>query len=498
MHVNRKRIAAAFVAAGLSSGGVSHATNWVMAYGTEPATSTHRLLGAVQLTYENNFDCTEPDNLQGGAKVNNGGVVNNCRQGPELTDDESGLALQNLMLGARGNLIPGRINYFVAVNAGQNSANYHPYKTERDYLASLVGASASFHYIPGVRVRAGLQQKPGPEEIYQGLEATDYVFLTDFVQRVQIERFIDGNAKGTVAIPGQGYGYQGKLVNPTTASGVGPITGNVSRWGYDVDVGRDWGVQFFDAFKRDKWTHTYSVMFANGNGIHRGDNNSEKDLNLYLSSEYDLPGGKGPLKHGLKLYGYHQQGVRNFVIDAAGTQSEDFDRIRYGIGAKAIGHLFGEDRGKHRLGFELMFAKGMINYTPTANMADAAYGGLVQFAAEEGNKAKGITLDYGYYLNKRWQFDVRYSRDNLLYETDDSTPYWTSGDERALTYTTLGVNYYFAPKTRLTFNYEFRKAEAPNPALNLNGTVNPSATINANEITGSVGDRVGLRLTHSF
>jgi hypothetical protein len=144
-----------------------------------------------------------------------------------------------------------------------------------------------------------------------------------------------------------------------------------------------------------------------------------------------------------------------------------------------------------------MFADGMINYTPTANTADAPFGGLVQFAAEEGNKAKGITLDYGYYLNKRWQFDVRYSRDNLLYE-QANTAYWNRADERVLTYTTLGVNYYFAPKTRLTFNYEFRKAEAPNPVLKPDGTINLGPTINASEITGSVGDRVGLRLTHSF
>jgi hypothetical protein len=478
------RLAAACAVVGLSSGGASQAANWVMMYGTEPATSTHRLLGAVQLTYENNFDCKKPDNLAGPAAINNGLVVNNCRVGPELRNDESGLYLQNLMLGARGNLIPGRINYFVAANAGENAANYHPYKTEREHLASLVGASVSFNYIPGMRVRAGLQQKPGPEELYQGLEATDYIFLTDFVQRVQIERFIDGNAKGIKAIPGQGYGGQ-------TSTGRDPITGNVSRWGYDADVGRDWGVQLFDAFKRDKWTHTYSVMFGNGNGIHRGDNNSDKDVNLYLSSQYDLQGGKGPLKHAVKLYAYHQQGVRNFVIDPSGTQSQDFDRIRYGIGAKAIGHLFGEDRGKHRLAFELMFADGMINYTPTGNMADAPYGGLVQFAAEEGNKAKGITLDYGHYLNKRWQFDVRYSRNNLLYETAN-TKYWTSADERELEYTTLGVNYYFAPKTRLTFNYEFRSVIAPNPASTT------TATNNANQITGSVGDRFGLRLTHSF
>jgi hypothetical protein len=473
MGAKRRFIAAACAAAGLSASGACQATNWVMLFGTEPTDSTHRFFGAAQLTYENNFGCDDLSGLKGPAAVNNGLVVNNCRVGPELRNEDSGLYLQNLMLGARGNLIPGRINYFLAANAGENVANYKPYKTSREHLASLTDASVSFNYIPGVRVRAGLLRKPGPEELYQGLEATDYVFLTDFVARVQIERFIEGNAKSTSAIPGQGY------------------AGNVARNGYDADVGRDWGVQLFDSFSRDKWTHTYSAMIGNGNGIHHSDNNSDKDLNLYLSSEYDLPGGKGPLKHGVKLYGYHQQGVRNFIVDSSGTQSRDFDIIRYGIGAKALGYLFGEDRGKHRLGFELMFADGMINYTPTANAADAPYGGLIQVAAERGNKARGITLDYGYYLNKNWQFDIRYSRNDLLYETAN-TAYWTKADERILEYVTLGLNYGFTPKTRLTFNYEFRNVVAPNPAATA------TTTSNQNVITSSVGDRVGLRLTHSF
>lgn len=485
MHLRKRIIAAACATAGLSVGGASQAANWVMMFGTEPATSTHRLLGAAQLTYENNFDCRDTRGFMGGAVANNGVVVNNCRMGPELRNSESGLALQNLMLGGRGNLIPDRINYFFAVNAGENAANYKPWKTSRERIASLTDASVTFNYVPGMRVRAGLLRKPGPEELYQGLEATDYVFLTDFVQRVQIDRFIKGNAKSTSPISGQGY------------------AGNVARNGYDADVGRDWGIQFFDAFKRDKWTHTYSVMFGNGNGIHQSDNNSEKDLNLYFSSEYDLPGGKGPKKHGVKLYGYHHQGVRNFEIDALGTKSQDFDRIRYGVGAKALGHLFGEDRGLHRLGVELMFADGMVTYTPTANAADAPFGGLIQVAAEEGNKAKGITFDYGYYFNKNWQFDVRYSRDNLLYETANTSNvpgriYWTSGDERILKYTTLGVNYHFAPKTRLTFNYEFRHVTAPNPARDFNGNISAASTNNANVVSGSVGDRIGLRLTHSF
>lgn len=473
MGAKRRLIAAACAAAVLSASGASQATNWVMLFGTEPPDSTHRFFGAAQLTYENDFGCNNLSGLQGPAAANNGRVVNNCRVGPELRNEDTGLYLQNLMLGTRGNLVPGRINYFLAANAGENVANYKPYKTSRERLVSLTDASVTFNYIPGVRVRGGLLRKPGPEELYQGLEAGDYVFLTDFVQRVQIERFIEGNAKNTGPIPGQGY------------------AGNVARYGYDADVGRDWGVQLFDAFARDKWTHTYSVMIGNGNGIHHSDNNSRKDINLYWSSEYDLPGGQGPLKHGMKLYGYHQQGVRNFIIDASGTKSRDFDIIRYGIGAKALGYLFGENRGKHRLGFELMFADGMINYTPTANAADAPYGGLIQIAAERGNKARGISLDYGYYLNKNWQFDARYSRNDLLYETAN-TAYWTRADERILEYVTLGVNYHFTPKTRLTFNYEFRNVVAPNPAASA------VSTNNQNVITGSVGDRFGLRLSHSF
>lgn len=236
-------------------------------------------------------------------------------------------------------------------------------------------------------------------------------------------------------------------------------------------------------------------LFLCGHGrqrqrIRHEDNNGDKDVNLYVSAEHDLPGGKGPLKHGVKFYGYHQQGVRNFTVDAAGTQSQDFDLIRYGIGARALGELFGAQAGKHRLGFELMYADGMIHYMPTGNVADGAVGNnVMQIAAERGNKARGITLDYGYYLNPSWQFDVRYSRDDLLYQT---AGVWMPSDKRIFENLTVGVNYYFTPKTRLTVDYEFRDVRAPNPAATA------PLTNNANITVDSVGDRFGVRLTHSF
>lgn len=489
-----KKIKGFFLLAGaLTATGQANAANWLMLQGAEPQDASHRVFGVVQATYANNIGCdalsglaaangTPTGNPNAGPGLNNGRYNNNCTNGPEFRDTE-GLALDNLMLGARGNIIPGKINYFLAVNLGENNTTYRPFNTSRENLAALTDASATFSYIPGARVRAGLFRKPGPEELMQSVEAADYLFPTDFVARVQQERFIHGNAQAGTRVPGQGY------------------AGNISAYGYDFDAGRDWGVQLFDAFKRDKWTYSYAVMVANGNGIRHSDNNGDKDINLYFSAEHDLPGGKGPLKHGVKLYGYHQQGVRNFIVDAAGTHSQDFDLIRYGIGARALGKLFGDQSGKHRLGFELMYADGMIHYMPTGNIADGAFGGnAMQIGAERGNKARGITLDYGYYFNPSWQFDVRYSRDDLLYRT---AGVWKPSDQRIFENLTLGVNYYFTPKTRLTMDYEFRDVRAPNPVQPTGSTaaaLNNAAvqTRNCNTMVDSVGDRLGARLTHSF
>jgi hypothetical protein len=487
---NAEWLAAAGIVAAFGMTTPAQAADWVMLQGVERPDVTHRFFGVVQLNYANNFGCDPLEGLVGTSAVNNGLLVNNCRVAPELRDQKADFYIPNLQVGLRGNLIPGRINYFVAVNAGENAANYQLGNTERKHLLTLTDASLTFSYIPGVRVRVGRMRVPGAEEFYSGLKAKDYMFPTDFISRVYLERMVKGNAKNTTSIPGQGYGTQ-------TSNGLGPITGNINTYAEDSSFGRDMGIQFFDAFKNEKWTHTYAVMIGKGEGIHGFDIADGKyDRNLYWSSEYDLPGGAGPLKHGVKLYAYHQYGVRQFIIDSAGTKSKDFDRIRYGIGAKALGEIFGEGRGKHRLGFELNYAEGMIFHSNTASAADAPFGGLVQIAAERDNKARGITLDYGYYLNKHWQFDVRWSRDNLLYETDGKN--WTPGFERIYTNTTLGVNYHFTPDMRLTFNYEFRNAEAPNPQLNANGTVNVASTNNQNQQTRSIGDRFGFRLEYEF
>jgi hypothetical protein len=481
-------LAAAFAALGLS--GEAAAANWVMAQAMEPPSSTHKVFGIVQVAYTNLYGC---DKLSGLVNPNNGskttahGLLNGsynalCRVGPELRDKNADFSLNNLGIGLRGNLIPGKINYFLMANFGQNAANYEPLDTSRDHLVSLTDATMTLSYIPGVRVRAGLMRKPGPEELYQAVDANSYMWPSDFIARVQTEKFVHTNSKGTVPIPGQSYG---------------PGSSSYSGWG--ADAGRDWGIQLFDAFKVGKWTHTYAVMVGNGSDIHSvNDYNSEKDLNLYFSTEYDLPGGKGPLKHGIKGYVYQQRGTRNFEINAAGDHSRDFDFTRHGFGIKALGEIFGEGRGMHRLGLDLMYANGMIFVSPTGNAVDEAFGGQIQIGAEKGNKARGLTLDYGYYLNDKWNFGVRYAQHDLLY-ANAGTAFWSDSDKRIVKQLTFAVNYLFSPKTRLTFNIEPRDAKAPNAVTTgPNAAFNARATNNANNVTDSVGTRFGLMLTHQF
>ena len=79
------------------------------------------------------------------------------------------------------------------------------------------------------------------------------------------------------------------------------------------------------------------------------------------------------------------------------------------------------------------------------------------------------------------------------------------GNERELTDITLGLNYHFSRKLRLTINYIFRDVEAPTPyASSASGGVFPIAPVsdgiteNVRKIVRTVDDRAGVQLTWLF
>ena len=96
-------------------------------------------------------------------------------------------------------------------------------------------------------------------------------------------------------------------------------------------------------------------------------------------------------------------------------------------------------------------------------------------------KANGWYVEGGWYIpNSKWELDARF---------DTMTRLEDRNDEHQFDKWTLGVQYHFNPKTRVTVNYEIRDFECTT-------TATPCANANKN-LTG-VDDKVGLQLTAIF
>jgi hypothetical protein len=273
-----------------------------------------------------------------------------------------------------------------------------------------------------------------------------------------------------------------------------PLLGTATNTAYGVNAGRDWGIQLFDSFIPDEWDLTYALMLGRGEAIQEKNSADDNiELYLYASAEYDLPGGLGADKHGVKFYGWYQHGQREFSSD---PERSSYERIRYGIGSKLLGRLF-QAQYKYRLGVELMFADGIIFIAPTGGVANGNVGnGDLQIAAEPGNRSRGATLDLGFFPNNKWQFDLRFHQHALLYQTSASI---NPGNERLFNETTVGVNYHFSRQLRLTFNYVFREVTAPAAFTSSTGIlpaeVAEGLTSNVRTLVDNVDDRVLLQLT---
>ena len=442
----------------------TQAANWLMLQGTEsPKAPQHRFWGFVQPAYTSNRgDPVSGLSFPGLIPRAEGKYIAQNLVAPDLNDTEA-FHVRRARFGARGRFTD-KINYFGLLEVANNGLTYDPFG-DRARAVALSDLSVTFNQVPGARVRLGLFKNPGSEELLQAIHVFDYIDFTDFTARVNLERFVTGAQApaASAQLPGMGTG---------TAEG------------YGFSAARDWGLQVFDSFKQGNWDLSYAVKVGRGEAISTTeDNNFEPEWYLYGAAEYGLPGGKGPNKNGVKLYAWRQQGKRDF--ETAGNDDQ-YDRIRQGIGFKALGHLFGS-RFKHRISGELMFADGMIFTAPQGNVA--APGNNLQYAVEKGNKARGYYLDYGFYLDQHWQFDVRWDRDELLYDTAGTVD---PGNEREITAWTFGVNYHFNPKVRLTLNYTAREAKAP--------TAYPNAALtrDVRKIVDTLDDRIAAQLTWIF
>jgi hypothetical protein len=467
------------------------AANWLMLQGTEhPLAPAHKFWGFIQpaWTHDTSDDLSGLTDPPGPPdfSANNGERLAITSVSPWFDDNEE-FHVRRARFGARGvftgrlrNSFTSKMNYFTLFEVAPNLLTYDPFG-DRARAIALDHLSVTFNHLPGARIRAGLFKTPGPEEALQGVHTLDYIGLTDFVAREVLERFVKGAAK-------------------PAGSPASPQLGTPKNTAYGINAVRDWGVQVFAAFEHAQWDLSYAVMLGRGEAISEsGGFNDPPELYLYASAEHALPGGWGIRKQGVKMYGWYQYGQRQFSSD---PQDKDYDRSRYGIGARLLAGI-PDSTAKVRFAVELMQAEGMIFFAPAGGVADGKVdNGNLQIAAEDGNKARGLTMDLGLFPNNKWQFDLRYHRHDLLYDTAATV---NPGNERELSEITLGLNYHFSRKLRLTINYIFRDLEAPQPyASSAPGgrfpvkAIADGITQNVKKVVSTVDNRAGVQLTWLF
>ncbi|MBE9564401.1 MAG: porin [Proteobacteria bacterium] len=446
MNSKNKLLMKAIGVALLSATSTVQAANWLMLQGTEKdgASERARVWGFVQAQYQHD---TSDANGKGG--YNPPKLI-----GPNL-DDQSQFNVNRARIGVRGTGFPldPNVNYFILAEFGNNGITYG------DDGKHLTDASITLNHIPGARVRMGLFKTPGAEEGLQAIHVFDYINFTSVTNQLLLERFPSSSCDGA---------------SPTTPCTQGTDANNAATPTPDADMNqfsrsvgafRDVGIQIFDTFKSGSWEHSYAVMYGNGNGLNYGDNDDNKDLYLYLSTE-NVFGGKGGRRQGLKMFAWHQDGKRTNALD----RTQEQDRTRSGIGFKYLQRPF-------RASAEYMQGEGMIfqgQHRPRHMFNDL--------------EASGYYAEAGWYIpNTNWEIDLRYD----TYTRDENFKFPTPppasslpGDETTIDTITLGAQYHFNKKTRLNVDYSTRDAESDTAAINGN--------------VEGINDRFAIQVTHIF
>ena len=436
--------------AALSVAGTASGANWLMLQGTEApgASPPAKVWGWIQADYEKDY--SKPNAA--------GGYVAPKLLGPDL-NSQAAFNVQRARIGVRGTAFPiddGHVNYFIMAEFG-NNATTHNGATYT--FGKLTDASITLNYLPGARVRAGLFKYPGAEEGMQGIATMDYIDFTEITNGELLERF-----------PNPGYQAPSTNIAPQTLS---QLQNGSSLNAFNTPVGafRDVGVQLFDAFElSNDWELSYAAMVGQGSGIEFNNVDGKYDTYLYLSLEKKFGTGKGPFAEGLKFFAWSQNGQR-LVPDAA-SNPVFYKRDRSGVGMKYLQKPF-------RVTAEYIKADGMIWIGPDkpSFVLDPPDYNVNSLNAQ----ANGYYVEGGWYIpSTKWELDARYdTMDRLL----------NRPDEHRFTKETLGMQYHFTPRDKVTVNYEFRQFKCIASSV---------ACTNVNKNLSGVGNKLGVQLTTIF
>jgi len=226
----------------------------------------------------------------------------------------------------------------------------------------------------------------------------------------------------------------------------------------------------FDAFDvGNNWEVSYAAMIGNGSGVEFSNSDGKYDTYLYFSAEKLFGAGAGGNREGLKLFAWGQWGERLLdITNDLTANAQSYDRDRAGLGVKYLKKPF-------RATAEYVVADGMVWTGP-----DKPNFYFTQVAHGNGAdaEASGWYVEGGWYIpNTKFELDARF---------DTMTRLEGRINEHQFDKWTLGVQYHFNPKTRVTLNYEMRDFEC---------TVAGAVCTAVNGNLNGVDDKIGLQLT---
>ncbi len=443
-----KRATLAVVCAGgLLAGATTHAADWLMLQGTEPAGAAARakIWGFVQPQYTD----MDGSKVVAGPWKDENAIFNVVR--PD-NDSESGFHIRRARLGVRGTGFPldSNVNYFLLAEMGNNGIT-----TSGGGSVKVTDASVTLNHLKKfTRLRFGQFKTPGSEDGLQAIHVHNYNNFSIAADQLLLERFRDTDGVARCNLGALSAASVNEQIYADLCEGGNGLNGSVGAY-------RDIGVQLFNTFKikdglgKYPWEVSYALMVGNGNGIARGDNDDNRELYYYLSAG-QVFGGKGPRRQDWKVYAWLQDGKRS-IFDSSGDPSgwgvKEFDRERWGVGGTLRWNKF-------RLYGEYIEADGMIS---NGSDGGAVGGAVAKFTPRAGeiatfntltdNEAQGWYLDFGYKVLPNLELDIRY--DELDRGTEGS-----AGIERNFERWTIGAQYFFNKKSRFTLNYEFRDIHA--------------------------------------
>ena len=422
------------------------ASDWLMIQGTEPkmikkdgekvknTIKTPALWGFAQLKYEKNYS----DTVEDGAGINKSGFA---YVAPNL-ERQNQFQVFRARVGLRGVLDDdNKVNYFTLTEFGQNGITEPLGHSQGTHITD---ASITFRHIPYANVRLGLFKYPGSEE---GMQAR---FASPFILFTQMSNFL--------------------LLEKTPKNSIKTNERYVGEPDRSVGAYRDTGIELFDRLHLNgDWALSYALMIGNGSGLEwENKNDGEYTGYGYLALEKEFHKGKGYYAEDLKTYVWYQEGKR--ALDA-NNQTELYDRIRYGVGARYY-------KDGLRLEAEYTGAEGMlVSGVQDTNSVPGDENWHLAVEAGKENKA------YGYYLSSAYEFYPDIEAMIRYDELDNLTN--SAAKERIFKTTTLGLTYHFDGPTRLDLNYLFREGEAPGNA-------------GAQRVLDNMGDIITLQFTYKF